>query len=161
MTEKRLIARDSKRDLAAELLQAVREMKAGKPARVHHIKVPEIVEARTRTGLSQQNSLQCSASPRARSRAGNKADASQRAPHAHLLKLRGGGRRCYASSLLISSSPCRSDATELLIIDGDKRLQEIFGASLPISLGIVSQRQLGLNAFPFRAPWHLVTLPNI
>jgi putative transcriptional regulator len=54
MTEKRLIARDSKRDLAAELLQAVREMKAGKPARVHHIKVPEIVEARTRTGLSQQ-----------------------------------------------------------------------------------------------------------
>ena len=54
MTEKQLIARDSKRDLAAELLQAVREMKAGKPARVHHIKVPEIVEARTRTGLSQQ-----------------------------------------------------------------------------------------------------------
>jgi putative transcriptional regulator len=36
------------------LLQAVREMKAGTPARVHHIKVPEIVEARTRTGLSQQ-----------------------------------------------------------------------------------------------------------
>ena len=54
MTEKQLIARDSKRDLAAELLQAVREMKAGKPARVHHVKVPEIVEARTRTGLSQQ-----------------------------------------------------------------------------------------------------------
>ena len=53
MTEKQLIARDSKRDLATELLQAVREMKAGKPARVHHIKVPEIVEARTRTGLSQ------------------------------------------------------------------------------------------------------------
>lgn len=54
MTEKQLIARDSKRDLAAELLQAVREMKAGKPARIHHVKVPEIVEARTRTGLSQQ-----------------------------------------------------------------------------------------------------------
>src|SRR5579862_1250335 len=54
MTEKQLIARDAKRDLAAELLQAVREMKAGKAARVHHIKVPEIVEARTRTGLSQQ-----------------------------------------------------------------------------------------------------------
>jgi putative transcriptional regulator len=54
MTEKQLIARDSKRDLAAELVQAVREMKAGRPARVHHVKVPEIVEARTRTGLSQQ-----------------------------------------------------------------------------------------------------------
>jgi len=54
MTEKQLIARDSKRDLAAELLQAVREMKAGKAARVHQVKVPEIVEARARTGLSQQ-----------------------------------------------------------------------------------------------------------
>jgi putative transcriptional regulator len=54
MTEKQLLARDSKRDLAAELLQAVREMKAGKAARIHRIKVPEIVEARTRTGLSQQ-----------------------------------------------------------------------------------------------------------
>lgn len=54
MTEKQLVARDSKRDIGAELLQAVREMKAGKAARVHHVKVPEIVEARTRTGLSQQ-----------------------------------------------------------------------------------------------------------
>ena len=54
MTEKQLATRDSKRDLGAEFLQAVREMKAGKAARVHHVKVPEIVEARTRTGLSQQ-----------------------------------------------------------------------------------------------------------
>jgi putative transcriptional regulator len=54
MTEKQLAARDSKRDIGAELLQAVREMKAGKAGRVHQVKVPEIVEARTRTGLSQQ-----------------------------------------------------------------------------------------------------------
>lgn len=54
MTERQLVARDSKRDLGAELLQAVREMKAGKAIRVHHVKVPEIVEARARTGLSQQ-----------------------------------------------------------------------------------------------------------
>lgn len=54
MSEKQLIARDSKRDLGAELLQAAREIKAGKAARVHHVKVPEIVEARARTGLSQQ-----------------------------------------------------------------------------------------------------------
>jgi putative transcriptional regulator len=54
MTEKQLIARDSKRDLAAELLQAMREMKARKAARIHRVKVPEIVEAQTRTGLSQQ-----------------------------------------------------------------------------------------------------------
>jgi putative transcriptional regulator len=52
--EKQLTARDSKRDLSAELLQAAREMKASKAARVHHVKVPEIVEARARTGLSQQ-----------------------------------------------------------------------------------------------------------
>ncbi len=30
MTEKQLVARDSKRDLGAELLQAVRDMKAGR-----------------------------------------------------------------------------------------------------------------------------------
>lgn len=54
MTEKQLIARDSKRDLGAELLQAAREIKAGKAARGHHVKVPEILEARARTGLSQQ-----------------------------------------------------------------------------------------------------------
>lgn len=54
MTEKQLVARDSKRDLGAELLQAAREIRAGKAARVHHVKVPEIVEARARTGLSQQ-----------------------------------------------------------------------------------------------------------
>jgi putative transcriptional regulator len=54
MTAKQLIARDAKRDLGAELLQAVREMTAGKAARIHHVKLPEIVEARARTGLSQQ-----------------------------------------------------------------------------------------------------------
>lgn len=37
MTEKQLVARDAKRDLAAELLQAVREMKAGKAARVRKV----------------------------------------------------------------------------------------------------------------------------
>jgi putative transcriptional regulator len=35
-------------------LAAAREIKAGKAARVHNIKVPEILEARMRTGLSQQ-----------------------------------------------------------------------------------------------------------
>ena len=37
MTEKQLAARDAKRDLAAELLQAIREMKAGKAARVRKV----------------------------------------------------------------------------------------------------------------------------
>ena len=52
MTLKQLIARDSKRDLGTELLDAVRAMRAGRPARTHHVKVPELIEARTRTGLT-------------------------------------------------------------------------------------------------------------
>jgi putative transcriptional regulator len=35
-------------------LAAAREITTGKAARVHHIKVPEILEACMRTGLSQQ-----------------------------------------------------------------------------------------------------------
>ena len=54
MTEKALRARDAKRDIGEELLQAVREMKAGKAARVHHFKVSDILEARMRVGLSQE-----------------------------------------------------------------------------------------------------------
>lgn len=54
MTEKALRARDAKRNIGEELLQAVREMKAGKAARVHDFKVPDILEARMRVGLSQE-----------------------------------------------------------------------------------------------------------
>ena len=52
-SEKELRARDAKRDLGQELLQSVREMKAGRRGRVHKIKVSPIVAARTKTGLSQ------------------------------------------------------------------------------------------------------------
>lgn len=44
-----LAAYEAKRDLAAELLQSVREMKAGK---VHVVSSP-VIEARKNTGLSQ------------------------------------------------------------------------------------------------------------
>lgn len=54
MTEKELIARDRRRDIGAELLQAVRQMKSGRPSRVHHIAIPEALEARMSSGLSQQ-----------------------------------------------------------------------------------------------------------
>lgn len=54
MSEKELIARDRRRDIGAELLQSVRQMKAGKAARVHRVKVPEALEARMRSGLSQE-----------------------------------------------------------------------------------------------------------
>ena len=53
MTEKQLIARDRRRDVGAELVQAVRQLKAGKAGRVHQVKVPEALEARMRSGLSQ------------------------------------------------------------------------------------------------------------
>ena len=42
-----------KRDIGAELLQSVREMKAGIRKRVHHPKLPKIVQARLSSGLSQ------------------------------------------------------------------------------------------------------------
>lgn len=54
MSERALKARDAKRNLGAELLASVREMKAGKAGHVHHVSVSAITEARTRSGLSQQ-----------------------------------------------------------------------------------------------------------
>lgn len=45
---------EASRNLAAEIEQSVREMKAGKAAREHRIKIPEALEARLVSGLSQQ-----------------------------------------------------------------------------------------------------------
>ena len=53
MTEKQLRERDAKRDLGAELLQSIREMKAGKGQVVATIEVPPVVIARMKSGLSQ------------------------------------------------------------------------------------------------------------
>ena len=49
LSDDELAAYEAKRDLAAELLQSVREMKSGK---VHAITSP-VIEARKKTGLSQ------------------------------------------------------------------------------------------------------------
>lgn len=49
LTNTELEAYEAKRDLAAELLQSVREMKAGK---MHVVSSP-VIEARKNTGLSQ------------------------------------------------------------------------------------------------------------
>ena len=49
LTDAELTAYEAKRDLAAELLHSVREMKAGQ---VHVISSP-VIEARNKTGLSQ------------------------------------------------------------------------------------------------------------
>jgi putative transcriptional regulator len=53
---KELIARDSKRDIKAEIKAGLREMRAGrKPAhRVHEFSVSEITAARAKVGLSQE-----------------------------------------------------------------------------------------------------------
>jgi putative transcriptional regulator len=45
---------EASRNLGEELLAAVRQMKSGKAARIHHVKMPEVLEARVRSGLSQQ-----------------------------------------------------------------------------------------------------------
>jgi putative transcriptional regulator len=54
MTERALRARDAKRNLGAELLASVREMKSGKVGYVHRVPVSAIAEARARSGLSRQ-----------------------------------------------------------------------------------------------------------
>ncbi|WP_029890633.1 helix-turn-helix domain-containing protein [Polycyclovorans algicola] len=58
LTEKQLKARDAKRDLGAELLTSIVEMKAGKAGKVHQITLSEITEARARSGLSQSQFAQ-------------------------------------------------------------------------------------------------------
>ena len=49
LTKAELAANEAKRDLAAELLQSVREMKTGQ---IHVVSSP-VIEARKKTGLSQ------------------------------------------------------------------------------------------------------------
>ena len=58
MTEKKLLARDAKRDIGAELLASVLEMKAGKTGRIHRTPLSEITQARTKSGLSQSQFAQ-------------------------------------------------------------------------------------------------------
>lgn len=52
--EKELLERDAKRNLGAELLQSVREMKTRKVGRIHRVAAPEIAAIRVKVGLSQE-----------------------------------------------------------------------------------------------------------
>lgn len=52
-SDKELEERDAKRDLGSELLESVRQMKADQRSQVHSIEISDIVEARHRVGLSQ------------------------------------------------------------------------------------------------------------
>ncbi|WP_139169622.1 hypothetical protein [Chitinasiproducens palmae] len=53
MTKKKLIVRDANGDIGAELLAAVKQMKAGKAARITEVKVCAARQAHCVAGLSQ------------------------------------------------------------------------------------------------------------
>lgn len=53
LAEKQLLERDATRDIGAELLLAVRQMKAGKGRIIARIEVPAVTTARMKSGLSQ------------------------------------------------------------------------------------------------------------
>lgn len=51
--EKELLARDAKRDIGRELLQAIREVKAGKHGAKYQVMPNDVVTTRLKCGLSQ------------------------------------------------------------------------------------------------------------
>ncbi len=51
--EARLLARDAKRNIGEELLQAIRDVKAGRYGAKYKVEANEIIAARLQTGLSQ------------------------------------------------------------------------------------------------------------
>jgi len=53
MNECELAARDARRDIGAELLDAIRQVKAGQMGRTYQVRVPLALQARQRLGLSQ------------------------------------------------------------------------------------------------------------
>lgn len=55
MIEKELKKRDAERDLGAELLESVTQMKAGRASRIHKVEVSPVVSARLKSGLSQSD----------------------------------------------------------------------------------------------------------
>jgi len=46
MSEDKFLKQGAKRNLGDELLQSVKEMKAGKVGHTHEVEIPEILEAR-------------------------------------------------------------------------------------------------------------------
>lgn len=53
LTEKQLMERDAKRDIGQELLQSIRDVKAGRHGASHAVERTQAAEARSKTGLSQ------------------------------------------------------------------------------------------------------------
>jgi putative transcriptional regulator len=80
-TEKELIAREATRDIGAELLQAVKQMKAGKAARTTKVEVSVASKARRVVGLSQtQFATVLGVSVRTPFKSGNRGVASRPVP---------------------------------------------------------------------------------
>lgn len=52
-SDRALLERNANRNIGEELLQSVRELKAGKKGQLHQVELPPVVEARNRIGLSQ------------------------------------------------------------------------------------------------------------
>ncbi len=50
---KEILARDARRNIGAEVLAAIRDIKAGQTGRIFHIEVTQATEARLKLGLSQ------------------------------------------------------------------------------------------------------------
>ena len=53
LTEEELLARDAKRNIGQELLDAIIDVKAGRHGNTHSIPLTKAAEARGKTGLSQ------------------------------------------------------------------------------------------------------------
>jgi putative transcriptional regulator len=53
LSYKKLVARDKKRNISAELLEAATQVKNGKFAKIHRFDVSDVVKVRTEVGLSQ------------------------------------------------------------------------------------------------------------
>jgi putative transcriptional regulator len=53
VTPKAANKRATKRNLGAELLESVRQMKAGRAAKIHKVAISPVVSARMKSGLSQ------------------------------------------------------------------------------------------------------------
>lgn len=58
LTEAQLTARDRKRNVGEEILQAVREIKAGKAGRAFRVETTQATDARLKLGLSQSEFAQ-------------------------------------------------------------------------------------------------------
>jgi putative transcriptional regulator len=54
LSTKELAKWEASRDIGAEIRRGLKQARSGRGSRVHHIAVPEALEARMRSGLSQQ-----------------------------------------------------------------------------------------------------------